>query len=1076
MVVTAEHELRDSRYASVSALSSRSGRTTLLGEDRLLGRRVVLKTDDRTTLLHECATLLALPPGTGPDLLDLFVDHAGRHWAVVEHLDGVALEAVAQAIDAAGRPRLFVEILDQLLHVHRVGIVHADVKPSNLLVGDGFVRAGARVCEGLSHPGIRLLDFGSSRWNSGLLAPRDHDRLAGTPPYAAPEILRGWAVDGRADQYSLGVLWRLAFPDATAREPWAPLLERMTEARPARRFETLRAVRDAVEGAFDPVRTVRERAVLGGGALRGRREDIHRLRATLTDRGQTARVLLKAIPDTGLTRFLTTFAIRQHRRDEPIRYVDLGFGREHARSTLDEMMNTTIHPTILGIGDPAADTTWTSDRISRRVCPRASGADQFVLRPIRSWFFTECVVQSLGFPSREARAFSERLNAAFESRWRPSARALEDTLARDGAPRGVAWTLGASAGGDLAVTDDMALVPAPDDADEPMRAAMALLAHAGRRVRVSTARDLLETFLDPDVLGGLADEGHLVRDGDTLVFPTPRHREAARRTLGNERAVDEWLNANLVPAEGDGEAALEASHRACRLGDGARERAHLERAIEHAFSEQSYATLRELLAYPDPAFDAQDGADALDRMAVLSRRLSDAFTPQRLAHYLACALAPIDFSLAAEIFETVVDGRDERWAAGACHACAMAAMGRGQTDRAREVLARLQSRFASPPAFFPGLVPHVLAWIAFAEGDRDSAVENAIRAFELTEVNAGWPYFAVRTTLAIMLSDVDPDRSVEVLEDAMRHAPGPSDAQILLGNLSNLLSRLGRLEEAWRASERAAALLDERYTTDRNIQIANIRSHIALGRDDLEATRPLLEQLAELVPLTSRPDAIASTHHLMGTYWLYRGVAREAFASIQRASIAARSASPSMAAVVVDLLATSVLDLDGTAFLREQPELLETPLGGSDLRIDAMRRRLRALSAELDDDPESALEQLTLDAADITSLSDPELAGRLLHHRAWIAWRLYADRGDVGYLDRVRRDVEDAERALGVGRYRYTRGRVGLLRARVRLSEGRAADALSEIDRVIGVARARRFDGLLVDALRQRASALTEDS
>ncbi|HUF01017.1 MAG TPA: serine/threonine-protein kinase [Gaiellaceae bacterium] len=96
--------------------------------------------------------------------------------------DGDAIEIAAQVLDA-------------LAHAHRMGIVHRDVKPSNVLLED---------TDGVS---IRLLDFGLAQYDGAdtLTAAGD---VPGTLAYIAPERLAGADASPESDVWSVGVmLW-----------------------------------------------------------------------------------------------------------------------------------------------------------------------------------------------------------------------------------------------------------------------------------------------------------------------------------------------------------------------------------------------------------------------------------------------------------------------------------------------------------------------------------------------------------------------------------------------------------------------------------------------------------------------------------------------------------------------------------------------------------------------------------------------------------------------------------------------------------------------------------------------------
>jgi len=134
--------------------------------------------------------------------------------------------APAFPVAAGGHLRDVISIMAQIClaldHVHRAGLVHRDVKPANVFLGD----------DGRT----TLIDFGLA---CAAATTRENEVGVGTMEYAAPEQICGGPVDRRADIYSLGcvlyelVTGRLPFSGDSAneiaerqikREPVAPTM------------------------------------------------------------------------------------------------------------------------------------------------------------------------------------------------------------------------------------------------------------------------------------------------------------------------------------------------------------------------------------------------------------------------------------------------------------------------------------------------------------------------------------------------------------------------------------------------------------------------------------------------------------------------------------------------------------------------------------------------------------------------------------------------------------------------------------------------------------------------------------
>ncbi|HSO37132.1 MAG TPA: serine/threonine-protein kinase [Labilithrix sp.] len=119
--------------------------------------------------------------------------HQGVHWVAMDRLHGstLAQRLLRGPLGIADTVALGRRIADALASVHRQGITHRDVKPSNVFLVDD------------APANVRLLDFGIARDAAAATLTRT-GALVGTPGYMAPEQARGEKATPAADVFALG--------------------------------------------------------------------------------------------------------------------------------------------------------------------------------------------------------------------------------------------------------------------------------------------------------------------------------------------------------------------------------------------------------------------------------------------------------------------------------------------------------------------------------------------------------------------------------------------------------------------------------------------------------------------------------------------------------------------------------------------------------------------------------------------------------------------------------------------------------------------------------------------------------
>jgi serine/threonine protein kinase len=202
-----------------------------------------------------------------PNIIPIYrVESAeGLNFFVMKFISGTSLEDVLdskQPLSYDYIQRILSEAARALGHAHSRKVVHRDVKPANIM---------------FDHDGrVMLTDFGISKALQSAGNLTGTGMIVGTPHYMAPEQAKGQPVDGRADQYSLGIvgyrllsgqlpfsgdsvhtiLYKHIFepaPSVAALRPGIPrnltdAIQRALSKEPSERFTTMEAFAEAVRG------------------------------------------------------------------------------------------------------------------------------------------------------------------------------------------------------------------------------------------------------------------------------------------------------------------------------------------------------------------------------------------------------------------------------------------------------------------------------------------------------------------------------------------------------------------------------------------------------------------------------------------------------------------------------------------------------------------------------------------------------------------------------------------------------------------------------------------------------------
>jgi serine/threonine-protein kinase len=182
------------KYKIISPLGSGGFGTVYLAQDTWIDKKVAIKVPHRQgldfgELLHEPRLLASV---SHPNIVAITTAEKQDNvfFIVMEYVPGETLEniiATRGPLDLHRALDYTCQICNAVDHAHKQGVIHRDLRPANVLVGENDM--------------LKVADFGTSRF---LEIAAHGTTVIGSPPYMAPEQFQGKAVFA-SDLYSLGV-------------------------------------------------------------------------------------------------------------------------------------------------------------------------------------------------------------------------------------------------------------------------------------------------------------------------------------------------------------------------------------------------------------------------------------------------------------------------------------------------------------------------------------------------------------------------------------------------------------------------------------------------------------------------------------------------------------------------------------------------------------------------------------------------------------------------------------------------------------------------------------------------------
>ena len=195
---TSTPKLSSMKYRIVSPIGSGAGSTILQIADKSAGgKRYALKVvkrlepEDDVYVAQAQVEFEVSKKLKHPAIVKIYDCRVKRSWfkmsgveLLMEFVDGKTLDEI-EAPEMGQLVLIFCQVASALTHMHRRGVFHGDLKPSNIMLSKASQ--------------VKLIDFGTA-WIKG----EEKNRVQGTPQFIAPESVNDRVVNAKTDIYNFG--------------------------------------------------------------------------------------------------------------------------------------------------------------------------------------------------------------------------------------------------------------------------------------------------------------------------------------------------------------------------------------------------------------------------------------------------------------------------------------------------------------------------------------------------------------------------------------------------------------------------------------------------------------------------------------------------------------------------------------------------------------------------------------------------------------------------------------------------------------------------------------------------------